>query len=72
MGAREHTEPGAYQKGDWLLFGSEIDGLPPGAWEQCRSTKNGGGLRRIPIIETHVRSLNLSVAAGIGAYEALR
>ncbi len=31
-----------------------------------------GGVRRIPIDERHVRSLNLSVAAGIGLFEALR
>ena len=37
--------------------------------EACKAT---GGVRRIPIDETHVRSLNLSVSAGIGVYEALR
>ena len=31
-----------------------------------------GGIRRIPIDEEHVRSLNLAVSAGIGVYEALR
>ena len=31
-----------------------------------------GGIRRIPINEAHVRSLNLGVAAGVGVFEALR
>eukprot|EP00898_Chlorokybus_atmophyticus_P002360 jgi/Chlat1/3124/Chrsp21S03394 len=56
-----------YRAGDWLLFGSETDGLPKEAMERCRS-----GLVTIPICETHVRSLNLAVAAGIGTFEALR
>lgn len=33
---------------------------------------DSGGIRRIPIDETHVRSLNLAVSAGVGVYEALR
>eukprot|EP00241_Pyramimonas_parkeae_P010873 CAMPEP_0114230444 /NCGR_PEP_ID=MMETSP0058-20121206/3476_1 /TAXON_ID=36894 /ORGANISM="Pyramimonas parkeae, CCMP726" /LENGTH=258 /DNA_ID=CAMNT_0001341651 /DNA_START=44 /DNA_END=820 /DNA_ORIENTATION=+ len=72
-GAAVHTEDGAYLPGDWLLFGSEVSGLPDGAWEQCRSLEShGGGIRLIPIIEKHVRSLNLAVSAGIGLYEAQR
>lgn len=71
-GANVHTEAGAYRPGDWLLFGAETSGLPDGAWEACRSEEHGGGLRRIPIEETHVRSLNLAVSAGIGVYEAKR
>mmetsp|Transcript_36522 Transcript_36522/g.58660 ORF Transcript_36522/g.58660 Transcript_36522/m.58660 type:complete len:91 (+) Transcript_36522:882-1154(+) len=31
-----------------------------------------GGVRRIPIDEEHVRSLNLAVSAGVGMFEALR
>ncbi|CAM6095712.1 unnamed protein product [Calypogeia fissa] len=61
-----------YRKGDWLLFGSETEGLPDVATEECVDEKHGGGLVRIPIDETYVRCLNLSVAAGIGIYEALR
>lgn len=38
--------------------------------EEAQTT--GGQQIKIPIIETHVRSLNLAVAAGIGIYEALR
>ena len=33
---------------------------------------DSGGIRRIPIDETHVRSLNLAVSAGVGVYEAIR
>ncbi|CEF98916.1 tRNA (cytidine/uridine-2'-O-)-methyltransferase [Ostreococcus tauri] len=69
LGARPHAETGAYRRGDWLLFGSEDKGLREDAMEACRQS---GGIRRIPIDETHVRSLNLSVSAGIGIYEALR
>ena len=36
----------------------------------ARST--GGVELKIPMVETHVRSLNLAVAACVGLYEALR
>ena len=41
---------------------------------QVRATARatGGFDVKIPIVETHVRSLNLAVAAGIGLYEAIR
>lgn len=61
-----------YKSGDWLLFGSEVDGLPAAALEQCSSGEYAGGTVRLPMNETYVRSLNLSVSAGIGVYEALR
>ncbi|KAL3685931.1 hypothetical protein R1sor_003953 [Riccia sorocarpa] len=70
-GTQVHTEV-KYRKGDWLMFGSETDGIPEEALEKCRTHKYGGGTVRIPIDETYVRCLNLSVAAGIGVYEALR
>ena len=69
FGARPHAEPGAYRAGDWLLFGAETTGLPDEAHDACAAS---GGVRRIPIDETHVRSLNLAVSVGVGAYEALR
>ena len=34
--------------------------------------EEGGLVLTIPIDETHVRSLNLAVSAGVGLYEALR
>ncbi|KAL2653875.1 hypothetical protein R1flu_022003 [Riccia fluitans] len=70
-GTQVHTEV-KYRKGDWLMFGSETDGIPDEALNECSSHKYGGGTVRIPIDETYVRCLNLSVAAGIGVYEALR
>ena len=32
----------------------------------------GGRILKIPMKETYVRSLNLSVSVGIGVYEAIR
>lgn len=61
-----------YQSGDWLLFGSETKGLPPLALSACCQGVYAGGTARIPINETYVRSLNLSVAVGVGLYEAVR
>ena len=43
FGARPHAE-GAYQKGDWLLFGAETTGLPDEAHEACAAS---GGVRRL-------------------------
>jgi tRNA (cytidine/uridine-2'-O-)-methyltransferase len=56
----------AYQPGDVLVFGSETTGLPDELLQEYASNA-----LRIPIRE-QVRSLNLSVAAGIAVYEALR
>ncbi len=55
-----------YQEGDWLLFGSETDGLPASILELCQSTVF------IPIDKTIVRSLNLSVSAAVALFEARR
>jgi tRNA (cytidine/uridine-2'-O-)-methyltransferase len=51
---------------DWLLFGSETDGLPIEIIEQCDATVY------IPMSEPRVRSLNLSVSAAVGLFEANR
>jgi len=56
-----------YQKGDFLVFGKETKGLPEDILAEA-----GGRAIRIPIFTESVRSLNLSTAAGIVAYEALR
>ena len=56
-----------FEAGDFLLFGSETKGLG--------HTILGSGIGpafRIPIFEDGVRSLNLSNAVSIVAYEALR
>jgi tRNA (cytidine/uridine-2'-O-)-methyltransferase len=56
----------SYQRGDLLVFGCETRGLPAGLLET-----NAERAVRIPIRQ-EVRSLNLSVAAGVAMYEALR
>src|SRR4051794_19421477 len=55
-----------YSEGDFLVFGKETKGLPPEILEANRETTV-----RIPILGK-VRSINLSTAAGIVLYEALR
>ena len=55
-----------YQENDWLLFGSETDGLSTFALESCHSTVY------IPMNQPQVRSLNLSVSVAIGLFEARR
>ncbi|KAH7422471.1 hypothetical protein KP509_12G010300 [Ceratopteris richardii] len=67
-----HTDK-EYKSGDWLVFGSETTGLSAEALEDCGDETNyGGGKVRIPMLDTYVRCLNLSVSVGIGVYEALR
>ncbi|KAL2251227.1 UNVERIFIED_CONTAM: putative tRNA (cytidine(34)-2-O)-methyltransferase [Sesamum indicum] len=70
-GTNIHSEF-TYKKGDWLVFGSETSGLPPEALLDCKSELLGGGTIRIPMVETYVRCLNLSVSVGIALYEASR
>ena len=55
-----------FQADDWLLFGSETTGLPPAVLDSCDATI------RIPITQQAVRSLNLSVSAAVGLFEARR
>ncbi|MBV5261368.1 tRNA (cytidine(34)-2'-O)-methyltransferase [Synechococcus moorigangaii CMS01] len=64
-GTSKYTEF-TYQNDDWLLFGSETQGLPPELLQRCDATLT------IPINKTHVRSLNLSVSAAIGLFEVRR
>lgn len=54
-----------YRPGDYLLFGPESRGLPPEVLGRFPSVT-------IPMPGQGGRSLNLSVAVGIGLYEALR
>ncbi len=56
-----------FRPGDFLVFGKETSGLP-GALLDAHPE----GSIRIPIFCPEVRSLNLSTAAGIILYEALR
>ncbi|XP_058759148.1 uncharacterized protein LOC131632422 [Vicia villosa] len=62
----------SYRKGDYLLFGAETTGLPPEALLDCKTEPFGGGTLKIPMVETYVRCLNLSVSVGIALYEASR
>ncbi len=55
-----------YAEGDALVFGSETQGLPQSLLDQDRQRA-----LRIPI-HSPVRSLNLSNAVAVAAYEALR
>jgi tRNA (cytidine/uridine-2'-O-)-methyltransferase len=55
-----------FQPQDWLLFGSETSGLPSEVLTACDATVH------IPMSQSGVRSLNLSVSAAIGLFEARR
>jgi len=55
-----------YQSDDWLLFGSETQGLPVEVLATCDQ------VLRIPMDQPAVRSLNLSVSAAVGLFEARR
>jgi tRNA (cytidine/uridine-2'-O-)-methyltransferase len=55
-----------FQAQDWLLFGSETAGLPKEVLASCAATVH------IPMAQPGVRSLNLSVSAAVGLFEARR
>jgi tRNA (cytidine/uridine-2'-O-)-methyltransferase len=55
-----------YRVDDWLLFGSETTGLPPEVISSCDATIY------IPMSQTKVRSLNLSVSVAVALFEAHR
>ncbi|MBE9040637.1 tRNA (cytidine(34)-2'-O)-methyltransferase [Oscillatoriales cyanobacterium LEGE 11467] len=55
-----------FQEDDWLLFGSETTGLSEEVLDQCDATTF------IPMTQPRVRSLNLSVSAALGLFEASR
>jgi tRNA (cytidine/uridine-2'-O-)-methyltransferase len=56
-----------FQDGDGLVFGSEGSGAPDWLHEELSEMRV-----TIPQANPDLRSLNLSTAAGIGCYEALR
>jgi tRNA (cytidine/uridine-2'-O-)-methyltransferase len=64
--ARQLYSEVRYEPGDVLVFGAETRGLP----ESLRQ-EHPDRLLRIPI-SSHVRSLNLSNAVAVAAYEAAR
>ncbi|NJN86499.1 MAG: tRNA (cytidine(34)-2'-O)-methyltransferase [Leptolyngbyaceae cyanobacterium SL_7_1] len=55
-----------FQENDWLLFGCETTGLSVEVLQACHATVH------IPMAQTGVRSLNLSVSVAIGLFEARR
>ncbi|MBD2576914.1 tRNA (cytidine(34)-2'-O)-methyltransferase [Oscillatoria sp. FACHB-1406] len=55
-----------FQTDDWLLFGSETRGLSSEILRACQATVY------IPMSQKNVRSLNLSVSAALGLFEARR
>ncbi|MEA5619539.1 tRNA (cytidine(34)-2'-O)-methyltransferase [Cronbergia sp. UHCC 0137] len=55
-----------FQADDWLLFGSETQGLPPEVLSTCDN------ILHIPMAEPGVRSLNLSVSVAISLFESRR
>jgi tRNA (cytidine/uridine-2'-O-)-methyltransferase len=64
--AKTHLQA-EFRAGDFLVFGKETVGLPDDLL-----ARHSGQCLRIPIFSSAVRSLNLSTAAGIILYEALR
>ena len=56
-----------FEDGDGLVFGNEGSGAPDWLHEELREHRV-----TIPHANSELRSLNLSTAAGIAAYEALR
>ena len=57
----------AFQPGDWLVFGSETQGLPPDLREQFATDQR----LRLPM-RAEQRSLNLSNAVAVVIFEAWR
>jgi len=55
-----------FEKDDWLLFGAETVGLPKDVLKSCDNTVY------IPMAQSGVRSLNLSVSTALGLFECLR
>jgi tRNA (cytidine/uridine-2'-O-)-methyltransferase len=56
-----------FRDGDGLVFGNEGDGAPDWLHDELKERRI-----RIPSANPGLRSLNLSTAAGIACYEALR
>jgi len=65
--ASKNYTDSSYSRGDYLVFGSEISGLPEWIFKKYQDR-----FVFLPIFQKKVRSLNLPRAAAAGAYEALR
>jgi tRNA (cytidine/uridine-2'-O-)-methyltransferase len=57
-----------FEDGDGLVFGNEGNGSPPWLYQEFGDEHS----LTIPQANTELRSLNLSTAAGVACYEALR
>lgn len=60
-----HFRKFSYEADDWLLFGSETEGLPSDLLAKHPTVY-------IPMLHPKVRSLNLSVSVALGLFEARR
>ncbi|MFN3927207.1 MAG: tRNA (cytidine(34)-2'-O)-methyltransferase [Pseudanabaenaceae cyanobacterium] len=60
-----HFREFSYEADDWLLFGSETEGLPSELLAKHPTVY-------IPMLHPKVRSLNLSVSVALGLFEARR
>ncbi len=56
-----------YREDSCLMFGAETAGFPDWMYEKYKDR-----LYKLPMYSDRVRSLNLSTAAGVALYEALR
>lgn len=70
-GGRQRYDEVAWQAGDVMLFGSERRGLPAVIIEELVRESGDSALASIPMLEGN-RSLNLSNAVTLVAYEAWR
>lgn len=70
--AVEWNETGNDDRISFLVFGSETTGLSDVQIDNVLARSGPDACLRIPIVEEHVRSLNLAVSAGIGLYDAIR
>ena len=61
-----------FEAGDWLLFGRETQGLPPGLVGEADACLTIPMVQHSSLVTNGVRSLNLSVAVGVVLFEALR
>lgn len=69
--ARRCYSQAPFQAGDVVVFGSESRGLPAALLEASIDPTHTDRCLRIPL-RTEARSLNLSVAVAVAAYEASR
>lgn len=66
FGQKAYTEA-AYRDDDWLVMGSETEGLPP-EWLQEHAART----LRIPMTNPNARCLNLATSTCVVMFEALR